>query len=174
LLQLACAGIMVRGDNAGCPAGSFRIVDFAQCEILASNAGLRSYPLSPTNDDRELSGCVQKYNSEWLFNTHPTGGCLNNQCERWNGLMLCASAGPRARCDACACASACVRVLRVLVVCEHMRRLYMLKMLDTYGMKMKTCRIYSARTHCRCGGDGAQVQPPERYGLPCAPSLPPL
>ncbi len=125
MLQLACAGIMVRGDNVGCPAGSFRIVDFAQCEILASNAGLRSYRTtyvwnsdgsyrekpSSMNDDRQQSGCVQMYSSHWLFNTHPTGGCERNPCDYNNGPMLCASAGPRAQCNArvCLCVRACVR-----------------------------------------------------------------
>ncbi len=91
LLQLACAGIFlfgVKGSNA-CPAGSYVIVDEAQCKIAAETAGqgyFGSVPGSGFPRGCSLGSVVQ-------FSTDPTGGADPNM------QPLCGvGTGPRAQC----------------------------------------------------------------------------
>ena len=71
-----------------CPAGSYAIVDYAQCELAGLNAGLgRGYP-GPYDHPSFLRGCAIIFSDKWVFNPNPTGGTMGDG-------LLCGSAGPR-------------------------------------------------------------------------------
>ena len=81
-----------RGANSNqvttCPAGSYVIVDYAQCQIAGLNAGLEAFSKTPFDHPSFGRGCSIVATNDWVLNLHPTGGTSGDG-------LLCGSAGLR-------------------------------------------------------------------------------